>query len=233
MTSIAPFVPALFAGAIALLATPLLVKLGVWGVEHWLEGDTANQLRRVGPAWWPVTGLLALTMTLSPESVLELPAAHAMSAAAIIGLGAALLIQLARIDARCRLLPDPLTLALVATGLLFHGLFLPRHFLDSVAGAALGYSLLWGLALIFQKLRGIDAMGRGDFAMAAGIGAWLSWQGLPFALVLSCLFALAFALFNTLFKRQSSSQARPFLSQELAFGPALSAGAAFAWIALG
>jgi prepilin signal peptidase PulO-like enzyme (type II secretory pathway) len=233
MTAIAPFMPALFAGAIALLATPWLAKLGVWGVEHWLEHELANELRRVGPAWWPATGLLAPAMTLSPEPVLELPAASAISAAALIGLGAALLVQLARIDARCRLLPDPLTLALLATGLLFHGLFLPRLFLDSVAGAALGFGLLWGLALIFQKLRGIEAMGRGDFAMAAGIGAWLGWQGLPFALVLSCLFALAFAIFKMLFKRQSSSQAQPFLSQELAFGPALSAGAAFAWIALG
>jgi prepilin signal peptidase PulO-like enzyme (type II secretory pathway) len=233
MTAAAPLMPALFAGVVALLATPWLARLGVWGIGQWLERDMADELRRVGLAWWPATGLLALAMTLSPESIVKLSSASAMTAASMIGLGAALLVQLARIDAHCRLLPDPLTVALLASGLLFHGLLMPSFFLDSMIGAAMGYGLLWGLAVIFEKLRGVEAMGRGDFAMAAGIGAWLGWQGLPFALVLSCVFTLAFVLFQTVFKRQSSLEDPPLLSRELAFGPALAAGAAFAWIAIG
>lgn len=226
-------IPAMAGGAIALLAMPWLARVGVWGVRQWLDQGMACRLRRVEPVWWPATGLLALAMTLGPGSGAMLAAADGLAPAAMIGLLAALLIQLARIDAHCRLLPDPLTLALIASGLLFHGLFMPHGLIDSLMGAAFGYGLLWALAAIFQKLRGIEAMGRGDFAMTAGIGAWMGWQGLPFVLVLACIFALSFTAIRAMFKKKWSSSAGPFLSEQLAFGPALSAGAACAWVALG
>ena len=219
--------------AIALLFTPWLARLGVWGIERWLEQGLSDALRRVEPIWWATTIVVAFSMAVGFEYRLKFSNTIVIFASAIIGLGAALLTQLARIDARCRLLPDPLTFGLLTSGLVFHAVLAPGNLIHAIIGAVLGYGLLWGLAVIFQKIRDVEAMGRGDFAMAAGIGAWLGWQGLPFALMLSCLFALGFAGLKNIFKEKPSSQGQAFLSQELAFGPALSAGAAFAWVVLG
>ncbi len=226
-------VPAMSSAIVALLLTPWLARIGVWGVKQWLEQGMADELRKVEPIWWPATATLALAMTFGPESGIRLSTVDAVFAAVLIGLSAAILVQLARIDARCRLLPDPLTLSLLASGLLFHGVLMPANLTNSMIGAALGYGLMWGLAALFQKLRGLDAMGRGDFAMTAGIGAWLGWQALPLALALSCVFALIYAVIRNIFKKKYSESTPPFLSQELAFGPALAAGTASVWIALG
>ena len=122
---------------------------------------------------------------------------------------------------------------MLASGLLFNALFMPSRLIDGFFGAVFGYGLLWGLATLFEKLRHVQAMGRGDFAMAAGIGAWLGWQALPFALVFSCIFALVFTALRYLAHDVSLRPRGAFLSQELAFGPALAAGAALAWISLG
>lgn len=224
--------PALTASVMALLATPWLARIGVWGIQRWVEHDVANRLRYVEPLWWVATAVLALAMGLSLPLEIEGSMPAEILAAALVGLSAALLIQLARIDAHCQLLPDPLTLGLLLSGLAFHAIFFPQHLNDSAIGALLGYAMLWSLALVFRWVRKVEAMGRGDFAMTAGIGAWLGWQALPLALVLACIFALSFALLKRV-NKNFSSVAQPFLSQELAFGPALCAGAASAWIALG
>ncbi len=219
--------------AIALLFTPWLARLGVWGIERWLEQGLSDELCKVEPIWWAATIVLAFSMAVSVEFRAQFSTTIVIFVSIIVGLGAALLTQLARIDARCRLLPDSLTFGLLTSGLVFHAVFAPGDLIHAIIGAVLGYGILWALALTFRKIRKAEAMGRGDFAMAAGIGAWLGWQGLPFALMLSCLFALGFAGLKNILKDKPSSQGQAFLSQELAFGPALSAGTVFAWIALG
>jgi prepilin signal peptidase PulO-like enzyme (type II secretory pathway) len=222
---------ALVAALIALLSTPAFARLGLWGIKRWLEHDTIVELESVNPAWWLAAAVLGLVMaaTLAPEPGNS--RALFFLACLLVGIAAALLVQLARIDARCRLLPDPLTLCLLVSGLVFHALMAPGSLPGSILGALLGYGLLWGLATLFRWHRNIEAMGRGDFAMAAGIGAWLGWQALPIALVFACGSALVFVLLQRLAMRGPSKQS--FLSTELAFGPALSAGTALAWVALG
>lgn len=229
--STALFLPAVIASASALLATPAFARLGAWGIAQWVEQDTVAELRTAKPVWWLAAAGLGLLMVASVYPNPESSAAVWLLACGLIGLAAALLVQLARIDAHCRLLPDPLTVCLLATGLLFHALVLPTSLLDSLIGAMLGYTLLWGLARFFHWRRGVEAMGRGDFAMTAGIGAWLGWQALPMALLFASVFALAFAAVRRLVGNTSTSL--PLLKTELPFGPSLSAGAALAWIALG
>jgi prepilin signal peptidase PulO-like enzyme (type II secretory pathway) len=225
------FLPALIACAIALLATPAFAKLGLWGIAEWLDHETALALRTVKPIWWLASAALGLLWAAGFSRGPEDSTATWILAYSLIGFTAALLIQLARIDAHCRLLPDPLTLCLIASGLAFHALVFPNRLLDSILGAALGYSLLWGLAKFFRWRSGVDAMGRGDFAMSAGIGAWIGWQALPMALLFASVLALAFAATQRLLKNASTGSS--FLKTELAFGPALSAGATLTWISLG
>ncbi|WP_423783655.1 prepilin peptidase [Gibbsiella quercinecans] len=127
------------------------------------------------------------------------------------------LLALATIDARTWLLPDVLTLPLLWLGLGFNlcDTFVPLA--QAVAGAMVGYLLLWCLRWGFKLLRGVDGLGYGDLKLLAALGAWLGWQALPHLL----LIAAGGGGLATLIQRGIT---RHFVAQSLAFGP---------WLALG
>jgi leader peptidase (prepilin peptidase)/N-methyltransferase len=104
-----------------------------------------------------------------------------------------LLLGLIFTDAETQLLPDKMTLPGIALGLLFSG-FVPvndliSHFLptftsldhtsrwlsvaDSLAGAMVGASFLYGVGAIYLRTRGVEGMGFGDVKLMAMIGAFL------------------------------------------------------------
>ncbi|MGE5318623.1 MAG: prepilin peptidase [Hyphomicrobiaceae bacterium] len=95
------------------------------------------------------------------------------------------LIALAFIDLDTTLLPDSLTLPLLWLGLLFNlnGVFVSLP--DAVIGAMAGYLVLWSVYWLFKLATGKEGMGFGDFKLLAAVGAWLGWQMLPVALLLS------------------------------------------------
>ncbi|HUG57952.1 MAG TPA: A24 family peptidase [Candidimonas sp.] len=106
----------------------------------------------------------------------------------------AMLLMLALIDTRIRLLPDALTLPLLWLGLALawsgHGLDL--H--DAIAGAMLGYGFLWGLFWLFKLLSGREGMGYGDFKLLAALGAWLGWRPLAVVLLAACVMGVLLAM---------------------------------------
>jgi leader peptidase (prepilin peptidase)/N-methyltransferase len=78
------------------------------------------------------------------------------------------------IDWQTTLLPDDLTQALVWGGLMACALgWLPLRLSESVWGAVIGYTSLWSIATVFERLTGKQGMGAGDFKLLAGLGAWL------------------------------------------------------------
>jgi leader peptidase (prepilin peptidase)/N-methyltransferase len=99
----------------------------------------------------------------------------------------ATLLALAWIDAETFLLPDNLTQALLWVGLIGSAMSLTNtSLLDSLAGAVLGYGLLWLVSWGFERLAGKEGMGQGDLKLLAGLGAWLGvWSLLPLILLAS------------------------------------------------
>ena len=100
-----------------------------------------------------------------------------------------LLIGLIFTDAETKLLPDLLTKPGMALGVLF-SLFVPLEgpaqfllhrpenwrlfsLLNSVAGMAVGSAFILGIALLYEALRGVEGMGRGDVKLMGMIGAFL------------------------------------------------------------
>ncbi len=108
-----------------------------------------------------------------------------------------LLLGLIFTDAETHLLPDKLTLTGLATGLIF-SLFVPvsdllslilpgvvqlpvsselswRLFslLDSLLGAAIGASFLYGVGVVYLRWRGVEGMGFGDVKLMAMIGSFV------------------------------------------------------------
>ena len=103
------------------------------------------------------------------------------------------LLTLGWIDLRCWLLPDTLTLPLVIAGLVGAAAFDPEQLTDRALGAALGYSSLWAIAVLYRRLRGREGLGLGDAKLLAASGAWLGAAALPGVILAAALSALVAA----------------------------------------
>jgi leader peptidase (prepilin peptidase)/N-methyltransferase len=120
------------------------------------------------------------------------------------------LIGLIFTDAETKLLPDLLTKPGIALGLLFSLLvplegpaqfFLPKleiarlaSFVNSLAGAILGSAFILGIALLYEALRGVEGMGRGDVKLMALIGAFLGVKQTLLVLLLGSVLGSCFGL---------------------------------------
>lgn len=120
-----------------------------------------------------------------------------------------LLIGLIFTDAETQLLPDLLTKPGIALGLAF-SLIVPlggpaRYFLrgvgdcrilalvNSISGLVLGAAFIWGVALLYEAVRGAEGMGRGDVKLMALIGAFI---GVELTLLVLLLGSLIGSLFG-------------------------------------
>jgi leader peptidase (prepilin peptidase) / N-methyltransferase len=120
------------------------------------------------------------------------------------------LIGLIFTDAETKLLPDLLTKPGIAVGLAF-SLVVPvegpgRFFLsnvenwrilslvNSICGAVLGSAFIFGVALVYEALRKVEGMGRGDVKLMGLIGAFLGVKLTLLVLLLGSLVGSCFGL---------------------------------------
>jgi len=133
-----------------------------------------------------------------------------------------LLLGLIFTDAETKLLPDQLTLPGLALGVLF-SLLVPVHdmasqflpgmlnlpfsadlaarlfsLLDSVLGAALGASFIYGAGAIYLRWRGAEGMGFGDVKLMAMVGAFLGIKLTIFTIFAASLAGSLFGLTTVL-----------------------------------
>jgi len=136
------------------------------------------------------------------------------------------LVTLAAIDLRHRILPDILTLPLVAAGL---GL----GWIDGVAagtertvGAIAGYALFAAITYFYRRFRGREGLGLGDAKLFAAAGAWLGWQVLPGVIFVAAVSALIGTLIVHALRREAVDR-----YSALSFGPYLALAIWLHWIA--
>ena len=187
----------------------------VWA---WLrQGGCCRQCGAV-IGWEPLLaellgGLIALV------AVLSLPPLTALLFAGV----ALWLLLLALIDIEHGRLPDGLTVALIGLGIgtalaaPVTGVVTP---VDSLAGAVLGFGLLFATARLYAAWRGREGLGLGDAKLLAALGAWLGVADLALVVLGGALSALVFALLTGRRRAEDS----------LAFGPWLAlAGGGLLW----
>jgi leader peptidase (prepilin peptidase) / N-methyltransferase len=165
----------------------------------------AIELAALGVAVWA-----ALTV---PEDELWL--------SCVLGWG---LLALAVIDYRDYLLPDAITLPLVALGLGAAYLDDPTSVLAHGIGAVAGFLVFLVIALAYRRLRGREGLGFGDAKLLAAAGAWVGWQGLPSVVLLGATASFALLLLLGLRGMAVRFDAR------LPFGPGLCLGLWLVWL---
>ncbi|HLZ83908.1 MAG TPA: A24 family peptidase [Caulobacteraceae bacterium] len=134
------------------------------------------------------------------------------------------LVALAAIDLAAFRLPDDLTLPLLAGGLVVSLLLPGRPFLDHLAGAAVGWGVLAGLAWGFRGWRGVEGMGLGDAKLFGAAGAWLGWAALPSVMLIACAAAFVWVALRVL------RGGRRAAGERIAFGAPLSLAILAVWL---
>ena len=104
------------------------------------------------------------------------------------------LLLIAIIDLEHFWLPDWLTLPLIPLGLLAAWVGFGPALVWRVAGAAIGWGVLFAIAWLYRRLRGREGMGGGDPRLLGALGAWVGALQLPAILLGAGLLGLAVTL---------------------------------------
>jgi len=187
-----------------------------------LGGRCRNCRKRIS-ARYPLVE--AATGALAAGLALRWPGDPAWLAAATLACGA--LLAVALIDWDTFLIPDELSLGLVAAGLLcapinpyFSDAAWPVALWWSARGALAGFAMAWAIAAIGEALLKKEALGGGDVKLLAGVGAWAGATG-----AFDCLMLGSFA--GSIYGVRLILAGRAKRSDPIPFGPFLAAGAAF------
>jgi prepilin signal peptidase PulO-like enzyme (type II secretory pathway) len=226
------------AGSAALISVGcfiVLLRLGCSSIRPWLAPRARADILQQQWSWALISGLLAaglVHLTVPAEAALERSALISLGYPLMLALWAALLSALSLIDLKSRLLPDPLTFGMVLMGLLSSLVLNMTPLTASVLGAVMGYGCLWAFARCYESWRQKMAMGRGDFAMLSGIGAWVGVEALALVLLIASSLSLLVLIPKRLMNMNAAAPSAlgPSLMQhQVAFGPALATGAACSW----
>jgi leader peptidase (prepilin peptidase)/N-methyltransferase len=98
------------------------------------------------------------------------------------------LLVLSLIDLEHMLLPNVITLPGIVVGLVASTLpGSPLRPLEAAAAAGAGYLAFGAVWWVWHRLRGVDALGQGDWKLAALLGAFLGWQKMLLTVFLACV----------------------------------------------
>ncbi len=191
----------------ALIAWYRNVPLVSWIVLRWRCADCGA----------PISWRYPLVEGLSGALLAGLLALYGPSAAFAIGsLFGLALVVLFFTDLDHQLLPDLVTLPGFASGMAvawwnpFLGGGDWRRVWMALSGAALGAGLLWSVGAIYQRLRGVEAMGLGDVKMMAMVGAFTGPKGVVFTIFAASVAGAVVGLALIPLRGRSLRDALPF-----------------------
>ena len=98
-----------------------------------------------------------------------------------------ILLGIAMTDARAYIIPDEFSLGGLALGIVFALVAGRQALVTAVIGAAVGFGLLWLVAVAGQWYFKQEAMGGGDVKMMAMVGAFVGWKGTLLTVFLGAL----------------------------------------------
>jgi leader peptidase (prepilin peptidase) / N-methyltransferase len=134
------------------------------------------------------------------------------------------LLLISWIDFARLIIPDSLNLLLTITGLFVSTLLLTIPIQNTLIQSSIAYGFLWGLAVMYSRLRGKQGLGGGDIKFITAATCWVGLLGLPWTVLIASLSGLTFVLIAHLFGHSVDG------SRKLPFGPHLSLGLFITWL---
>ena len=128
------------------------------------------------------------------------------------------LIVIAFIDFKTRLIPNKVLIFLLTTGIVLNALFRVIPFREAFLGFLISGGTMYALAILGKLLFKKESMGMGDVKFSAVVGFFLGWKLTLAALYFGFVFALFFAGLSKIFSKPVPSGAvpmGPFLSLSL------------------
>lgn len=165
--------------------------------------------------------MIAASIAFGIWAALVMPGTFLFPVTAALGI---YLLTLAVIDAECFRLPDILTLPLIACGLVVAAFLPGMPLVDHIIGAVTGFAVFAGLAWLFRRVRGYDALGLGDAKLAGAAGAWLGWMPLPSVTLIAC--GLGFVWIGV----RAITGGKQSIREHIAFGAPLAAAFWLVWL---
>lgn len=131
---------------------------------------------------------------------------------------------LSAIDVEFQRLPNLLTLPLALAGLLLCAYFHWDNVWFRLLAALISYLFLFGVSMLYERIRGRQGLGLGDAKLLAASGAWIGFDGIPAVLFIASMAALCCVLLaHGLGKRLTFATRIPF-------GPFLAFGTWVVWL---
>ncbi len=133
------------------------------------------------------------------------------------------LLVITAIDFEFQIIPDEFSFMLMIVGFVtsffnpFLGDVFGQRILNSFIGFLAGGGSLFAVAVIGKWIFKKDAMGGGDIKLMAGVGAFVGWEKVLFAIFIASVFGSIVGIFLILLKKIIKRQ-------EIAFGPYLALG---------
>ena len=131
------------------------------------------------------------------------------------------------VDLKCMVIPDKVCLALFVTGLATAFLLPIVTPASALLASAAGGGFLFFIETGFRRYRGYDGLGRGDVKFVGGSATWIGLEGLPLALLVASLTALAYVAFRCWRDGRLERTARIPFGPFLGLGVVTVAGAQF------
>ena len=128
-----------------------------------------------------------------------------------------ILIIIIFIDLKHFIIPDELNFTLIFLAII-HNFFTDfsiqfnANLNQSIIGGLVGFSVIWSIIFLYDKLKNIEAMGMGDAKLMAALGLFFGWQSVPFVLFFASIIGLIFVLPSILRTKKN-------LQTEIPFGP--------------
>jgi leader peptidase (prepilin peptidase)/N-methyltransferase len=128
------------------------------------------------------------------------------------------MITLSFIDFEFQIIPDEINFTGFFVGIIY-SFFRSDNFtpLDAIIGAIVGAGFLLIIKFIYEKFKGIEALGWGDVKLLLFIGSFTGWFGALFTIFAGSLLATLISLLDLYLSKRDED----FKTYELAFGPYL------------
>jgi leader peptidase (prepilin peptidase) / N-methyltransferase len=163
-----------------------------------LLGGKCRYCRAAIGAFYPLVELAAILMVLWAATETD---GSALAASCVFGWA---LLAITIIDWRDFIVPNPLSLFVAATGLLFAAGLDVDAFIGHAIGMVAGYAVFIVVAWVYERIRGREGLGGGDAKLLGALGAWVSWTGLPSVLIIASIMAMGFVLARLLWMGKST-----------------------------